>query len=194
MGKSINVKNYYLAEITEDESGVITHGVPEKVYGLMKASRVPQAASGELYEEGVLSEQLDELVSHNLAFDFGNLPQKWRAWMNGYKVETGVMADEGPCSPKPFAVGWEVIGTKGRRQMMWYIYCKAKPIEDNDEQRTKDIKISNDTINVVAFKKEQFSYKGFVLIDSANSDVTETMLDDFFKKVQTTYTIESPTP
>ena len=149
MGKVINVKNYYLAEITES-SETITHGTPEKVFGLMKASRVPQVSSGVQYEEGVLSEQIDKLTSHNLSFDFGDLPGKWRAYMQGYSFTNGIMNDEGDCEPKPFAVGWEVIRADGTKQMVWYLYCKAKPIEENDEQATSDVKISNDTITCSA--------------------------------------------
>ena len=116
--------------------------------------------------------------------------------MNGYSFVEGVLNDEGDCVPKPFAVGWEVERIhKGvqTKQMMWYLYCLAKPIEDNDEQSQKDIKVSNDTINCVALKKEQFKYRGFTLVDTKETEITTEMQTNFFKKVQTTDTITAPT-
>lgn len=191
MGKVVNARYIHLAEITEEKDETIKFGTPEKVLGFMKATRAPQVASGELYEDGVLSVQIDEVTHHNLSFDFGDLPMKWRAWINGLKLEKGVISDSDDIKPKPFAIGWELIKSNGTKQMIWYLYCKAKPIEDNDEQRTKDIKVSNDTFTCTALKKEQFK-RIFTMIDTSFEDITEEMQENFFKKVQTTDTIEAP--
>lgn len=191
MGKVINVQNFYMAKITEAD-GVITHSAPEKVFGVMKINRVPVPASGELYEEGTLSESISEITGHNLAIDFGDLPIEWSAHIQGLTIEGGIITDDGPCKPKPFALGFELSKANGTKQMMWYLYCLAKPIESTDEQRTKDINISNDTINVTAFKKEQFAYRAYVMGDTSETAFTTTMQGDFFKKVQTSKEITAP--
>lgn len=198
MSKSINVKNIRLAECTikTEPNGekTFTYKDPELVLGAMKVSMVPTAAEGELYEDGKLSEKLSRVSGYELGIDFGRLPKKWQAWLNGLTYESGVMSDDGECSPKPFAIGWEVeyiLNKNTYKEAYWFLSCLAKPIEKNFEELKKDITIGNDTINITAFKEESFNNRAYVNIDTADKEVTEEMYTNFFTKVQTTRTISA---
>lgn len=196
MSKSINVKNIRLAEcvIKEAENGERTfeYTDPELVAGAMKIGMVPTPSEGEMYEDGKLSERLSRVTGYELAIDFGRLPKKWQAWLNGLKYEEGVLSDDGPCSPKPFAIGWEVEYVNNKtvfKEAYWFLSCLAKPIEKTYEEQKKDISIGNDTINITAFKEAEFDDRAYVNIDTADSTVTTQMYTDFFSQVQKTRTI-----
>lgn len=191
MGKTINVKNSYMAKITE-EDGAIKFGVPERVLGIQKASRVPTAATGEQYEEGKLAVNIALVSGYSIAFDISNLPSEWRAWVNGLNYSDGIETDDGLCKPNPFSLGWEIEKADGTSQLIWFYYCTAAPIEDSDEQSEKDIKVSNDTINITAFKREEFDNRAYTKIDTGNESITKEMISNFFKKVQTDRNISAP--
>lgn len=190
--KSINVKNVRLAKITAKTDSSYTYDVPELVTGLMKVSEVPTISEGELYEDGILTERLTQLIGHELAIDISRLPSEWKQYIEGKTYTAGVETDDGPCQPGAFAIGFEteyVVQGKVNKEMIWYIDCLAKPMEKSAEQRTKNIKISNSTINITAFKAGPYEHRSYVMIDSGDTNVTPEMVTNFFKKVQTGTTI-----
>lgn len=190
--KSINVKNVRLAKITAKTESSYTYDIPELVTGLMKISEVPTAAEGEMYEDGILSERISQVVGYELAIDISRLPNEWRQYINGKTYTTGVETDDGACEPGPFALGFEteyVSNGKVYKELTWYIDCLAKPMEKTAEQRTKDIKIGNSTVNITAFKPGVYGNRGYVMIDTGDTNVTPEMATNFFKKVQTEKTI-----
>lgn len=192
MGKTINIKNLYLAEITE-ANDVLTFGTPEIIPGLRKATRKPSIAKGTQYGDGILEEVLTSKTSYEISMDHNNIPQKWRAWFEGLTITNGVESGKSTDQGKPFAMGWEIEKAKGVREMIWFIYCKANPIEDTDEQREDNIKISHDTVSLTAFEHSSTG-RYYTKISSQNTDVTEDMLTKFFTQVQTTDAISSPAP
>lgn len=194
--KSINVKNVRLAELTitkaENGTRTFTYTEPELVAGVMKINQVPTTSTGEMYEDGKKTEDISQIIAHELAMDFGRFPNKWRSYIKGLTYEEGVLSDDGPCTPKPFAMGFEVEyiqdGT-AYRELTWYLHCQAKHMEKNAEQRKKDITFSNDTVAITAFKDAEVNDRAYVTIDTADSEVTEEMITNFFTKVQTSRTI-----
>lgn len=190
MGKTINIKNLYLAEITEGNND-LTFGKPEAIPGLRKATRKPSIAKGVQYGDGKLEDVITCKTSYEIAMDHNNIPQKWRAWFEGLTINKGVESGKSTDQGKPFAMGWEIEKVKGVREMIWFIYCKANPIEDTDEQREDNIKISHDTVSITAFEHSSAG-RYYTKINSQNTDVTEEMLKNFFTQVQVTDTIGKP--
>jgi phi13 family phage major tail protein len=185
MGKSINVSNMHLAEI-EEQDGALIFGTPERIPGIRKANRKPNVATGQQYGDGKLEEEESAKTSYAIALDHNNIPLKWRAYMEGTVIENGVESGKSTDKPKPFAMGWEIEKTKGVKELVWFIYCKVSPIEDTDEQREGDnLNISNDTLVITAFEHDSIG-RYYTKINSAHEDVTETMVEDFFKVVQIT--------
>lgn len=190
--KSINVKGIRFAKITAKADSGYTYSTPELVAGAMKVSEVPTPAEGELYEDGKLSERIAQVTGYELALDISRLPNDVRQYINGKTYTDGVETDDGACEPGAFAIGWEteyVVKGKVYRELIWYIDCLAKPIEKNTEQRQKDIKIGNSTVNITAFKSSAYTDRAYVMIDTADESVTEDMITNFFSKVQTGTTI-----
>ena len=194
--KSINVQNIRIAKITEKAASGYTYSEPVLVAGAMKISEVPTPAEGELYEDGKLSERIAQVTGYELAMDISRLPNDIRQYINGKTYNGGVETDDGACEPGAFAIGWEteyVVKGKVYKEMIWYIDCLAKPIEKQAEQRQKDIKIGNSTVNITAFKTSAYADRAYVMIDTADESVTEDMIKNFFSMVQTGTTITAAT-
>lgn len=190
MEVKINVQNVHLADITE-AGEVLTHGIPEHVVGAMEIGKVPQLASGQLYGDGKISKQTSKKVRYQITVNLNKLPTKWRRKMEGVKVTNGVESGTSKDEPKPFAIGWEVEKTGGEKELIWFVYCLAEPIQTTDRQSEENINYSTDTITISALEDDRLG-RFYTFIDSEDEDVTEEMVTNFFKKVQLTDTIEAP--
>lgn len=194
--KSINVKNGHFAKITDKGTSSYTFDEVEQIPGLMKVNQVPTVSEGELYGDGIITEKAALISGYELAIDLNKLPRDIAQYISGKTYSNGVETDDGSCNPKAFAIGWEVeYMEKGAvySELVWFIDCLAKPIEKNSEQREKDIKFGTQSINVTAFKAPTYNNRAYVLIDTADENVTDDMVADFFSMVQTTTTITAPT-
>lgn len=189
MSYKINVKNVHLAEITEVDN-VLTFGAPELIAGAMEITRTPTVASGQLYGDGAISHTTNKKVSYQLTLNHNKIPSKWRRFMEGVKYEAGVESGSSEDQPNPVAVGWEVEKTEGNREMIWFLYCKATPFEETVQQSEENINYSTDSV-VLTSTEHQTLKRYYTFIDSEDDNVTEAMLEDFFKAVQTTDTIVS---
>lgn len=184
----INVQNVHLAEITETE-GVITHGVPELIAGAMEIGKVPQLATGQLYGDGKIRKINSKKVRYQLTLALNKLPTKWRRWMEGVTVVSGVESGTSKDDPKPFAVGWEVEKTEGEKELIWFLYCLAEPIQEQNRQSEENYNYSTDSITISALEDDTLA-RFYTFIDSEDKPtITTEMIENFFKKVQTTDTI-----
>lgn len=193
--KSINVKNAHFAKITAKTSTGYTYSDVVAIPGLMKVNQVPTVSEGELYGDGIVTEKASLISAYELAIDVNSLPRDVAQYMGGKTYTSGVETDDGNCEPGAFAIGWEVEymdGGKIYSELIWMIDCLAKPIEKNSEQREKDIKFGTQTVNVTAFKATAYNKRAYVLIDTADTEVDDDMVEDFFTQVQTTTTISAP--
>jgi phi13 family phage major tail protein len=184
----INVQNVHLAEITESPEGELTFGMPEHVAGAMEIGKVPQLASGQLYGDGKIRKQTSRKVRYQISMSLNKLPTKWRRYMEGVKVSNGVESGTSKDEPKPFAVGWEVEKTGGKKEMFWFVYCQAEPIQETTRQSEENINYSTDSITISALEDDRIG-RYYTLIDTEDEEVTSEMVENFFKKVQTTDTI-----
>lgn len=200
MGLSINVKRAYLAKLEKKkENGVPTYkyGTPEHIPGLETVNIVPTVATGEKRGDGKPRVKVVKVVGNTLTVDVNKLPQEWRQYLEGKTFKNGVEGDDGDCTPKPFAFGFINEYTdddnKVYEEMQWFIDCLMEPIEENLKQaEEKSVDITSDSMKITAFKVEQFNDRSYVKIDTQNTDVTEDMINNFFKQVQTGYEITAP--
>lgn len=194
MGKIINVQNAHFSKCTKKEGvdGIVTYtyDVPVKVKGLEKISIVPTKASGEQYGDGVLVEKISRRTGYTLGVDLNNIPNELKRYLMGLTYTNGVETDDGNCTSGGFAFGCEHVKADDTVEMIWFIYCEAEPIEEENSQSTKDINISNETLNITAFKVDEYNKRAYIKISTADENVTEDMIANFFKKVQTGTTIE----
>lgn len=183
MEVKINVQNVHLAEITKSPEGEISFGKPEHVAGAMEIGRNPQIASGQLYGDGKISHETSRKVRYELNVGLNKLPTKWRRYMEGVKVTTGVESGTSKDEPKPFAIGWEVEKTGGQKELVWFVYCLANPIQETTRQSEDNINYSTDSITISALEDDSLG-RFYTLIDSEDEEITPEMVENFFKKVQ----------
>lgn len=187
----INVQNVHLAEITETD-GVITFGTPEHVAGAMELGRTPQLSAGQLYGDGKITHKTSKKVAYQITTSLNKLPTKWRRYMEGVTVEAGVESGTSNDEPKPFAIGWEVEKTGGKKELIWFLYCLAEPIQETNRQSEDNVNYSTDSITITALENDILE-RYYTFIDTEDTTITEQMVTDFFKQVQTTDTITAPT-
>lgn len=185
MEVKINVKNVHLSEVTKSPEGEITFKAPEHVVGAMQIGRNPQIASGQLYGDGKVTHETSKKVRYELNVELNKLPTKWRRYMEGATATTGVESGTSADVPKPFAIGWEVEKTGGTKELIWFLYCLAQPVQESTRQSEDNINYSTDTLTISALEDNSLG-RFYTLIDSEDTAITPTMVADFFKKVQIT--------
>lgn len=188
--KKINIKNLYLAEITESPEGVVTFGTPEHIPDMMEAGRNPQVASGQLYGDGKVSHSTSKKNAYEVTLAHNKLPSQWRRYMEGATVVDGVESGKSSDQPKPFACGWEVEKTDGQSELIWFLYGKATPIQETVKQSEENINYSTDSITIT-FTENDTLGRFYTFIDTEDEAITPEMVTNFFKKVQATDTISA---
>lgn len=184
MEVKINVQNVHLAEITET-SGEITFGKPEHVAGAMEMGRTPQLSTGQLYGDGKITHKNSKKVAYQITANLNKLPTKWRRYMEGVQVAGGIESGTSEDEPKPFAIGWEVEKTGGQKELIWFLYCVAEPIQQTERQSEENTNYSTDSATITALEHDSLG-RYYTFIDSEDEAVTATMISNFFKAVQTT--------
>ena len=190
MEVKINVQNVHLAEITE-AAGEITHGTPEHVAGAMEMGRTPQLSTGQLYGDGKITHKSAKKVAYQLTANLNKLPTKWRRYMEGVQVTAGVESGTSKDEPKPFAIGWEVEKTGGEKELIWFLYCVAEPVQQTVRQSEENLNYSTDSVTITALEDDSLG-RYYTFIDSEDADITAQMVADFFTQVQTTDAISAP--
>lgn len=183
MDYKINVQNVHLAEITESPEGTITFSVPEHVAGAMEIGRKPNTSSGQLYGDGKVSHTTSKKNSFEITINMNKVPSKWRRYMEGVTVVNGVESGTSKDEPKPFAIGWEVEKTGGKKELIWFLYCKANPIEETVRQSEENINYSTDSVTITAIEHDSLD-RFYTFIDTEDTAITPEMVANFFKKVQ----------
>lgn len=186
----INVEDFHLAEIDESPEGTLTFGTPEHIVGLMEVGRVPQIAAGQLYGDGKVSQINSKKTAYQITINHNKLPSKWRRYMEGTQYNEGVESGTSKDEPKPFAMGWTVTKTNGKKEMIWFLYCKAEPIQETVQQSEDNINYSTDSITITALEHDSLG-RFYTFIDTEDEQITQEMADNFFKKVQTTDAISA---
>ena len=185
MEVKINVVDVHLAEITESPEGTLVFGTPEHVPGAMEIGKVPQVSSGQLYGDGKVTHSTSRVNSHQITVSQNKLPSKWRRYMEGKIVNNGVESGTSKDEPKPFAIGWAVEKTGGEKELIWFLYCKAEPIQETVRQSEDNINYSTDSVTITALEHDSLG-RFYTFIDSEDEEVSSEMVENFFKKVQTT--------
>jgi phi13 family phage major tail protein len=183
MEVKINVKNVHLAEITKSPEGAITHSTPEHVAGAMEIGKVPQLATGQLYGDGKISKETSRKIKYQITVSLNKLPTKWRRYMEGVTTTNGVEIGTSKDEPKEFAIGWEVEKTGGQKELIWFIYCLAEPIQEQNRQSEENINYSTDSITISALEDDSLE-RFYTMIDTEDEEITPEMIENFFKKVQ----------
>lgn len=197
MGMVINVQNAHFAKATKtttNGTSTYTWDTPEAMPGLEKVTITPITAKGEKYGDGILRIKKSKRAGYTIGIDINEVSAELKRYINGLTYEDGVETDDGACSGGAFALGFEHVKVDDTVEKIWFLYCDAEPIEDDNQQSTTDINISSDTVSITGYKLKEYNDRAYVKIWTGDENVTEDMAKNFFTQVQTSKDITSPTP
>ena len=110
------------------------------------ANRTVNLASGELYGDDVLAEQLAEFVSGSIAMETDNLADRIASEIYGAKVTNGVVTyNKDDTAPEGVLGYYKVLMVKGVKKYRAYVYPRAKAAIGNDNGQTKGSSITFQT-------------------------------------------------
>lgn len=186
----INVEGIWFAEVQTDTNEELKHKAVEQMAELMEIQISPKIAEGGLFGNGKKVHATNRKTSYEISLDLTVLPSKFRAYIEGTTIKNGVESGTSKDEPKAFALGFLIEKTGGKRQCIWFPYCKAKPVEESVKQSEDNINYSTDKLTVTALEHNAIK-RFYTKIDEENEEINAKMVTDFFKKVQTTDTIAS---
>ena len=185
----INVVGLWVAEVEKDTDTELTFKKVEKIAEMQEIQVSPKIAEGHLYGDGRKVHATNKKTSYEMSVDMTALPQKFKSYIEGTTINTGVESGTSKDQPRAFAVGFKVEKTENKSQCIWFPYCKAKPTEESVKQSEENLNYSTDKLTITALEHKAVN-RFYTKIDEDNADVTSEMVENFFTKVQTTDTIE----
>lgn len=175
----INVEHLVYSVLQTDDDSGVTYGPVKPLAPVMQVQLTPAVANGELFGEGVQSENIAKVTGLAAAIDANKVPIENRAEIQGNTYKDGVLVhcaeDEAPY----IAVGYRVPQTNNTAEYVWLLKGRATPMNANPKQSEKNINFSTDslTINFIPRDKDKQLY---YLADSANEDFTKAQADKWF--------------
>ncbi len=170
-GYRINVKNFKVAKITENTETGYEIGEINKIPGLMSIDFTPNMATGQLYGDGELREDLGKLTGAALKLDANKIPIEVRALMTGSKFENGILDIATTDNPPEIAVYCETEASNGTKEQMWFLCCTVQPFGVSGKQQESNINYSTDTLTL-ACKPRALDHKVVRLADTENIAIT----------------------
>ena len=131
---------------------------------LAAANLTVNLASGELYADDSLAEQLSEFSSGSLAMETDNMSDPIASTVYGAKVTNGsVVFNKGDNAPEGILAYYKSLMVSGIRKFRTYIYPRAKAAVGNDNATTRG--------NSINFQTSQTT---FTIFDDPNGDWRKT--------------------
>lgn len=177
-----NVKKIVFATITKDDATAYEYDPIEEFGKPMQIQLTPTVVTGPLYGGGVKQEDMSRVTGYELQLDVNKIPIEVRAKILGHTYAGGVLTEKASDQPKDIAVGYEVEQTGNNRELVWFYKCKARPYAQTIQQSGENFNYSTDTITIGCMPRE-FDEKIKEFGDTANSDFTSEMADEFLNKI-----------
>lgn len=151
-----NVKNVHFAKNTKATGGTVTREKPRLIAGAMSVTVNPTVASGTLYGDGVISDEVAQLTGAGISLEMNKIPTEIVNEIYGKtKDDNGITYDSVKDEAIEFSLGWEVELTGGQSEFIWFTRCKAQPMQSEVQQRTDSINFSTDTCTITAMPDEE---------------------------------------
>lgn len=151
-----NVKNVHYAINKVAEGGTVTRETPVLIAGAMKVSVNPTVATGKLYGDGIVTDEITKLTGAGISLEMNKIPTEViNVIFNRKKdIGTGITKDSIANEPIEFSLGWEVELTGGHSEFVWFTKCKATPIQSEVQQSSENMTFSTDTMTITAMPDE----------------------------------------
>lgn len=177
----INVRNAKYKLLQENTTSAYTLG--EDTYplpGLRSIDLAILMASGTLYGDGVIDENVDKITGAQVKLDINKIPIEDRARMNGAKYN-GIMDLTTDDKAPEIALYLETESSKtGGKEQMWLLCGKVQPIGMAVQQTEGNVNFSTDTMTVACTQRKKDN-KVLRLGDTENTKFTEKDSKEFEK-------------
>ena len=188
-GNRINIKNLHYAKITGDDESATTYDTPVHVLGAMQIALTPSVATGTLYGDGVIRDELAKQTGIGVQLDLNKLPVVHRAAMLGNTLKNGVLVENEADTPPEMALGFEVEQTGGKSEFVWLLKGKMAPITNTIQQTTENVNFSTDTTTMTFMpRKSDGDIKYYA--DTTEENMEHITAESWFEEVG----IPVPTP
>ena len=175
-----NVKNVHFAKNTKAAGGTVTRETPRLIAGAMSVTVNPTVASGTLYGDGIISDEISKLTGAGISLEMNKIPTDIVNEIYGKtKDANGVTCDSITDEAVEFSLGWEVELTGGQSEFIWFTRCKAQPMQSEVKQGTDSINFSTDTCAITAMPDEEGRIKMF----GETVDEEFTLATTWFKSI-----------
>ena len=109
------------------------------------------------------------------------IPVEVRADLMGNTYENGVVHEKAGDEAPYIAMGYKVEQTNKKAELIWLLKGRAQPINSNVQQSTENMNFSTDSVTINFIPRDSDKELRF-FADSANSDLTEKQIEEWFKK------------
>lgn len=172
----VNVENAKYALVSTNTASTYTIGTTKNLKGLMEADISFSLASGVLYGDGAIAENISQITGAAVTINLNKLDIDARAEIMGHAYTNGILEVSAGDTPPDIALYFEMPSSSGTKEQIWLLLGKAAPSNIAGTQRTENINFSTDsaTINFRAIEKPNASGKKPVMrmMDTASSTVT----------------------
>ena len=177
----INIVDPVYAKVLTDTSEGTTYGEVESLGAAMQVQVTPSLSTGTLYGNGVQQENIAKLNGIAVVLDVNKIPVEVRADLMGNTYENGVVHEKAGDEAPYIAMGYKVEQTIKKAELIWLLKGRAQPINSNVQQSTENMNFSTDSVTINFIPRDSDKELRF-FADSANSDLTEKQIEEWFKK------------
>lgn len=177
----INIVDPVYAKVLTDTSEGTTYGEVESLGAAMQVQVTPSLSTGTLYGNGVQQENIAKLNGIAVVLDVNKIPVEVRADLMGNTYENGVVHEKAGDEAPYIAMGYKVEQTNKKAELIWLLKGRAQPINSNVQQSTENMNFSTDSVTINFIPRDSDKELRF-FADSANSDLTEKQIEEWFKK------------
>lgn len=170
-GYRINVKNFKVALVTMNSASEYEIGELHPIPGLMAIDFTPQMATGQLYGDGELREDIGKITGATVKLDANKIPITERALMTGSTYKDGILDIATTDTPPAVAVYCETQASNGSKEQMWFLNAKAQPFGIAGKQQEGNINYSTDTLTLGCMPRE-LDHKVVRLADTEGDAIT----------------------
>ena len=172
-GYRINVRNLKVALVSKNDTEGYEIGELKPVAGLMTIGFVPIMASGQLFGDGEVAEDLARLTGATVKLDANKIPLNIRGMITGSKYEKGILDLATTDIPPEIALYCETEASNKSKEQMWFLCGKAQPFGVNAKQQEgNNITYSTDSITI-GCKPRKLDKKVARLADTDMEDFEE---------------------
>lgn len=182
-GVNIGLKNLHIATLTSDDNTGAVYATPEKMAKAVGATVTPNVSNNTFYADDGPSETNSSLGQINVSIGVDQLPKAMQATLLGHSVNSeGVLIKKSDDQAPYIALGFESMTSTGEVEYVWLYKGKFQLNERSYTTKGESIEYQNPTLNAT-FVKRDFDGAWQASVNSGDSDITQTVIDNWFNAV-----------